>query len=169
MAEMSAQVGSPLRILTIPELNMRRKRRKVRAKRMSRGGILRPGERGRMPGFSRKITRKPTSSRRVSHWKERKSWPMFTKESQQIQDRMAPIGRRKPVRSKREPTIPSRAIRWRAKSDVPKIHPRDGRVQSAVSGDRALVARKRRSLAGRIPLGPIRPGIWKYSERRAKK
>ena len=145
MAERSVQVGSPLRIFTIPELNMRRKRRKVRAKRMSRGGISRPGGRGRRPGFSTKRTRKPISSRRVSHWKERKSWPIFTKESQQIQDRMAPIGRRKPVRSKREPTIPSKAIRWRAKYDVPKIHPRDGRVQSAVSGDRTLVARNRKS------------------------
>ena len=145
MAERSDQVGSPLMILTIPELNMRRKRRKVSAKRMSRGGISRPGERGRMPGFSRKITRKPTSRSRVSHWKERKSWPMFTKESQQIQDRMAPIGRRKPVRSKREPTIPSRAIRWRAKFDVPKIHPRDGRAQRAVSGERTWLARNRRS------------------------
>ena len=82
---------------------------------------------------------------------------------------MAPIGRRKPVRSKREPTIPRRAIRWRAKFDVLKIHPRDGSAQSAVSGDRTLVARNRRSLAGRIPLGPIRPGIWGRRERKAKK
>jgi hypothetical protein len=168
MAERSDQVGSPLRSLTIPELKMRRARRKVRASRMRRGGISRPGGRGRMPGFSRKMRRKPTSRRRVSHWKERKSWPMFTKESQQIQDSMAPIGREKPVRSKSEPTIPSKAIRWRAKFDVPKIHPSDGRAQGAV-GPRVSVTREMRLSAGRIPLGPIRPGIWKYSERKAKK
>ncbi len=73
MAERSVQVGSPLRILTMPELNIRRKMRKVRARRMRRGGVSGPGGRGRSPGFSRKITRKPTSRRRVSHWKERKS------------------------------------------------------------------------------------------------
>jgi len=159
MAERSDQVGSPLRSLTIPELKMRRARRKVRASRMRRGGVSGPGGRGRSPGFSRKMRRKPTSRRSVSHWKERKSWPIFTSESQQSQDRMAPNGRRKPVRSRKEPTIPRRAIRWRAKFDVPKIHPREGRAQGA-AGPRIWVARERRVSAGRMPLGPIRPGIW---------
>jgi len=111
MAERSVQVGSPLSILTIPELNMRRKRRKVRAKRMSRGGISMPGGQGRMPGFSRKMRRKPTSRRRVSHWKERKSWPIFTNESQQSHGRMAERGRSQPAVRARAPAIPSRAMR----------------------------------------------------------
>jgi hypothetical protein len=94
MAERLGQVGSPLRSLTMPELRMRRKSRKVSARRMRRGGISRPGGRGRSPGFSAKMRRKPTSRRRVSHWKERKSWPMLTKESQQSHARIAPRGRR---------------------------------------------------------------------------
>lgn len=151
MAERSVQVGSPLRSLTMPELNIRRKRRKVRAKRMRRGGRSRPGGRGRRPGFSRKMRRKPASRRRVSHWKERKSWPRLTKESQQSQARSAPRGRRVPVMMRMEATIPRSAMSWRERSEGPKIQARVGRARRVDAGATISETRWRRVWAGRIP------------------
>ena len=169
MAERSDQVGSPLRSLTIPELKMRRARRKVRASRMRRGGISRPGGRGRSPGFSRKMRRKPTSRRRVSHWKERKSWPIFTNESQQSHGRMAERGRSKPAVRARAPAIPSRAMRRRERSEEPKNQVRVGSESGAKFTPMNSVTRVRRFSAGRIPFGPRSPGIWGRRERKAQR
>ncbi|NBR69730.1 MAG: hypothetical protein EBT69_06085 [Verrucomicrobia bacterium] len=161
MADRSAHVGSPLRILTMPELNMSRARRNHRAHWMRRGGASDPAGRGRSPGFSRRIRRKPVSRRRVSHWNDRKSWPILTKESQQSHERAAENGRINPRVSAIEDRRPRIAMRRREVSDAPTNQAIEGRVKNGDGEPVISMTRWRRFWAGRMPSGPMSPGIWK--------
>ena len=161
MADRSAHVGSPLRILTMPELNMSRARRNHRAHWMRRGGASDPAGRGRSPGFSRRIRRKPVSRRRVSHWKDKKSWPILTKESQDSHARAAERGRRTPKMRAREESRPRMAMRRREASDAPKSQASEGRVKNGDGEPVISVTRWRRFWAERMPSDPMSPGIWK--------
>jgi hypothetical protein len=115
------------------------------------------------------MRRKPASSRRVSHWKERKSWPMFTKESQLSHERAAEMGRRSPKVRAREERRPSMAMRRREVSEAPKGHVREGSARKAELELTTSVTRGSRSCAGRMPSVPMRPGICRNRERKAKK
>ncbi len=106
------------------------------------------------------MTRKPASSSSVSHWKERKSWPTLTKESQQSQARAAERGRNRPKVRRTEAIRPAKAMMWREVLEAPKIQVREGRAHGAPD-PRAWEARERRFSAGRMPSVPIKPGNWK--------
>jgi len=111
---------------------------------MRRGGASDPAGRGRSPGFSRKIRRKPVSRRRVSHWNDRKSWPILTKESQQSHERAAENGRINPRVSAIEDRRPEMAMRRREVSDAPTTQASEGRTKKVDWGSTISETRWRR-------------------------
>ena len=60
------------------------------------------------------------------------------------------------------------AMKWREKLVAPKRQASEGIIQGA-PGPNAFQPSESMDWAGKIPSAPIRPGIWKYSDRKAKK
>jgi hypothetical protein len=94
---------------------------------------------------------------------------MFTKESQQSHERAAETGRRSPKVRAREERRPIRAMRRREISEAPKGHAREGSARKAELEPTTSVTRWSRSCAGRMPSVPMRAGICRNREKKAKK
>ena len=94
---------------------------------------------------------------------------MFTKESQQSHERAAGTGRRSPKVRAREERRPSMAMSRREVSEAPKGHAKDGSARKAELEPTTSVTRWSRFCAGRMPSVPMRPGICRDRERKAKK